>query len=181
MGWLRRKKQENKKSTEAEVSKPTIYFATRDGITNDGTGGLFAYRENVTKDRMKALDDVRNALKTSGFDYKPSIGLIFKAESKEVARNKLLEQKNNIISESDLDILEESWIEEQKEKNKAEKSKEKEVNGEEEEANEEPENLKNYGIPEEIKKILAGKTGVEVKHGINVDYEKAVKGLHEWK
>jgi len=169
MGWFRRGKQEDKKSTEAEVSKPTIYFATRDGITNDGTGGgLLEYWSKITKDRNTVLDKLGNELKTQGFSYFPSIGLNFQGENKEDAKNKLLNQKNNKISKDIIETLEKKWIEQEKPK-EAEKKEEKELD------------LEKYKISEEMKAKLLEKTGIEVEYGINVDYEKAVEGLREWK
>ncbi len=175
----RKKETQHKETQPKETSKPTIYFATRDGITDGGTGGgLFNYVAGLMDGRRSVAMDTLDEMKKKGyglkiisdFSYEPSIGLMFQAESIEDAKNKLLEQKNNIITGSDLDKFEEKLIEEQKSKAEEKKAK-----------TEEKIDLEKYRIPEELKKKLAGKTGIEVKSGINLDYEKAIKGLHEWR
>ena len=168
LGWpsFGKKSSKTEKTKPEQATKPSIYFATKSGITDDGTGGgLLVYRSSLIE-RNKAIDGLGNDLKTSGFSYHPSCGLIFEAENKEDAKNKLFSQKDNKISESDLEKLEEKWSEEQKAKSK--EKKEEKV-------------LEKYKIPEEIKKKLIGKTGVEVEYGINVDYEVAAKDLQVWK
>jgi len=161
MGFLRRK-QEDKKSTElAKVGKPVIYFATKSGIRDGGTGGLLAYITELTGERLKTIDSIGDSFKTEGFSYQAALGLILQGENKEDARDKILNQRDNKINEDNLKKLEEKLAEGQKTKP-----------GEE---------AKAYKISEEMKKKLIGKTGIEAVHGIIVDYEKAVEGLREWK
>lgn len=170
--WFSRRlgRSETEAKKPEQTAKPTIYFATKSGITDDGTGGgLLVYRSSLTE-RNKAIGELGNDLKTQGFSYIASTGLIFEAENKEDAKNKLFSQKDNKISESDLEKLEEKWSEEQKAKSEEKKEEKKEEKV-----------LEKYKIPEEIKKKLIGKTGVEVEYGINVDYEAAAKDLQVWK
>jgi hypothetical protein len=171
MSWLGKlrigKSKEETKSQQAV--KPRIYFATNSGIVDNGTGGgLLEYWSKITKDRNTVLDKLGNELKTQGFSYCPSIGLNFQGENKEDAKNKLLNQKNNKISKDIIETLEKKWIEQEKPK-EAEKKEEKELD------------LEKYKISEKMKAKLLEKTGIEVEYGINVDYEKAVESLREWK
>jgi len=191
---LKGKREEVEPAKPKQVAKPTIYFATKDGITDNGTrGGLLNYRTEQIE-RNAALDELTEALKTHGFSYNQSLGLIFQGENEEDAKNKLLNQKNNKISEDDLNKFEEKWIEEQwtkyeekkgkeekKEEGKKEGEKEKEKKKKEEIKREELELLDKYRVPKELKEKLAGKTGIEIEYGINVDYDKAIEGLDVWK
>ena len=164
MGFLRRGKKKTEEQPK-EVGKPTIYFVASDGITEYGNGGLLNYSSKII-DRNIAIDKLMEALRTPGFSYIPSTGLVFQGESVEDAKNKLLSQKSNIVSRDDINKLEEKLISEKK--SKAEKKEEKP-------------SLEGIEIPEEMKKAIEGKSGIEVEFGINVDYEKAIGGLKEWK
>lgn len=162
MRFLGKGKKEDKKTAEsAEVNKPRIYFATKSGISDDGTGGgLLAYRANLA-DRHTAVNEISPALKTEGFSYVASIGLTLEGKDNEDAKSKLLSQRDNKVSEDDLRRLEEKWIERQK-------------------AETPEKNLEKYRIPEEIRKKLIGKTGIEAEYGINLNYEAAAKALKVW-
>jgi hypothetical protein len=178
MGWLRGRKQEDKKPAEtAKVNKPTIYFATKSGITDNRTdGGLLAYGCNSTE-RHKALGDIGEAFRTQGFSYESSVGLIFQGENEEDAKNKLFSQRDNKITEDDLKKLEKKWTEIQKAK-----TSERGTEPKKQETGKKEEDLEKYNIiPEEMRKKLIGKIGIEAEYGINVDYEAAAKDLHIWK
>jgi hypothetical protein len=178
MGWLRGRKQEDKKPTEpAKVGKPVIYFVTKSGITDNRTGGgLLAYGCDLTE-RHKALVDIGEAFRTQCFSYQSSIGLIFQGENEEDAKNKLFSQRDNKITEDDLKKLEKKWTEIQKAK-----TSEKGTESKKQETGKKEEDIEKYNIiPEEMRKKLIGKIGIEAEYGINVDYEAAAKDLHIWK
>jgi len=179
MGWLGKlRKGKSKEETKSQQTvKPTIYFATNSGITDNGTGGgLFEYMSKL-KDRNTAIDNLGEALKTQGFSYHSSIGLIFQGENEEDAKNKLFSQRDNKITEDDLKKLEKKWAEIQKAK-----TSEKGIESKKQETGKKEEDIEKYNIiPEEMRKKLIGKIGIEAEYGINVDYEAAAKDLHIWK
>jgi len=156
----------NKKVEEkTEAKKTQTNYRSMDGVRSDGTGGLYSFGSK-SKPSYEVLGDITSELGLQGFGYGDRCGFIIDAESLDTAKQRLASQKNRLISIEDLNRVEGKWIE--KAKNDLKGKKPDEVEAE----------LKNYAIPEELKRKLVGKTVPEAVWGLEIDYEKLIKDLH---